>query len=271
MVDRMPARLIDTTGATDGQALIYHASTKRYEPTTISSGGGGGSGTVKDRRWTAGSAETSIDEHNDDSLAAAWARVDGANAPLANVDWTEGGDVLSAYHSAADTGNAFHAMLRPLSGMGGSFATGDAIITCVTHYGPPSVQYQIGGLCVADGNTYGAGKQLLAELYADNTSAQTLTASLDQFTNFTTGGTATSLSPLRVGTFGAPNFMRLVYLGGSVWRFDRSGDGISWLKGSNVTYASFTPTHAGYFVRDPGSGTKFIVSFDFLRRVSGVT
>ena len=223
-------------------------------------------GTNHDRRWNVGPTETTIDEFNDNTLAAAWIRVDGASAPAGNVTWTEAGDVLSAYHSAADTGNATHALLRPLSG---ALAAGDALVTCMTIFGPTATNYQVAGIIVADSTTFGTGKQLLAELYNESAGVTSITAALDQYANFLPG--AGTLLPTRVGTIGTPIFVRLTYLGSDIWRLDRSADGISWLTGTNVTYTGFIPTHAGFLLRDAGSGTKFIASYEFLRRVAGIT
>lgn len=235
-------------------------------------GGGGGGGTGNDGRWTVGTGETTIDEFNDNTLDAAWARVDGTNAPAGNVTWAEGADSISALQTAADTGNGIHALLRPLSGVGGSIATGDAFITCMTLLAPPATNYSIAGLCLANGNTYGSGKQVLAEAFFDSGTPVGISNDIGSFTNFTTSTGGSEYAVQEKAPFGTSQFMRLVYLGSNQWRYDRSLNGATWILGTTVTIASLTPTHVGLFTRRPSSGThKHIACFEFIRRVAGIT
>jgi hypothetical protein len=232
------------------------------------SGGGGGGSTVKDRRWAPGAAETVIDEFNDDSLAAAWVRVDGTGAAAGNVAWTEGGDTLSSRRIAANTSNKANGIVRPI---GTAPATGDAWVTCVTQHGQMSLNYMMAGLVISDGTTHGAGKQVWAELLSQGGGAVAVSSYAFQSTNWDlstgTGSTARLNPPI-----GAPKFLRLVYMGSSQWRADVSPNGIEWIPGASlVTQSSFTPSHVGFYSRDGGSGTLGIASYEFLRRVSGVT
>lgn len=224
--------------------------------------GGSGGGTVKDRRWTVPSGATSIDEFNDDSLDAAWVRVDGANAPAANVTWAEGGDTLSAKQTLVDTGNALHGLMRPI---GTSMAVGDAFITALRIFGKSGVAYSISGLVLADGVTYGSGTQLATECYYDSTGPN-----YNWATNLYTGYTSSSSGTTTDQHIGGPTFVRLVRLGTTSWRGDRSPDGVQWFLGPTFT-ATITPTYVGLFTRKPGSGVQHITTFEFLRRVSGVS
>ena len=230
---------------------------------------GGGGSSIKDERWQSPSGATSVDEFNDASLDAAWVRVDGANAPAANVTWAEGGDTLSAKQTAVDTGNAFHALLRPLSGMGGALAIGDGISTSLRIFGKRGESFCISGLVLADGDTYGSGTQVLTESYYDASSAANYNNSTGGYTNFTASGAGTGGGVFQM-TIGGPTFQRLVYLGSNQWRGDRSPDGVQWINGTVLTLA-FTPTYAGLYTRKPGTGNPHITTFEFLRRVSGVT
>lgn len=221
---------------------------------------------VKDRRWSAASTSTSIDEFNDESLDSAWVRVDGTGAASGNCDWTESGDVLSMLRKAANTGNAMNAIVRPI---GTAPATGDAWITCVTMFGPPSTNYVVNGIIISDGTTHGAGKQVTAGAISAATPVATLASSAETWTNFGTFGTAATV---RNVPFGVPTFLRLVYMGSSQWRSDTSPDGVLWMLGASlVTQSSFTPSHVGVYSRDGASGTIWVASFEFLRRVSGVS
>lgn len=224
-------------------------------------------GRPKDPRWNLLSGQTSIDEFNDSSIDAAWVQVDGANAPASSVTWLEDADTLSVQEiNVADTGNAFHAKARPISAM----ATGDALITCITLFGKAQANYIIGGLGVADGVAYGSGKQVVAETYSQ--AADTVqTNSFSGFTNYTTSSGG-ALAVVDFSTaFSVPIYIRLVYLGSGVYRSDRSANGVQWIKGQTITMTSFTPTHVLFTTRKPTSGTEHICSFDFLRRVSGIT
>lgn len=257
---------VDDTRQTlaDGDVLTYSGALDAWVPAALPPSGGGG-GTGNDRRWNVGSSETSIDEFDDDALAAAWARVDGTGAAAGNCDWSEGADVLTAKRLAANTGNAMNAIVRPI---GTVPATGDAWVTCLTLHGPPSTNYMVGGLVIADGNTHGAGKQVCAEVLTDNTGI-VQKGQIVAFTNYGTAGTAVTVANT---PHGAPTYLRVVYKGSSQWRLDTSPNGVQWLTGASLlTVASFTPSHVGLYQRDGATGTKAIASFEFLRRVSGVT
>jgi len=231
-------------------------------------GSGGGGGTVKDRRWLAGASETSIDEFNNDSLDAAWVRVDGTGAAAGNVTWLEEADVLSAKHTAADTGNASHGMVRPI---GTAPATGDAWVTCLTMFATPNTNYALAGLVISDGTTHGSGKQVFAELGSNASPANQQGLTAVAGSNWNNTG-ATVSSTLLGPPIGTPMYIRLVYRGSSQWRADFSPNGTQWITGgSMVTQASFTPSHVGYHSRDGASGLQAIASFDMIRRVAGVS
>lgn len=229
---------------------------------------------AKDYRWnnTAtppwATGQTLIDEHDDASLAAAWVRVDGGLAVSGNVVYTEAADVLSAYRVGTTSGsNVFQGLVRPTSGVGGSFATGDAIVSCMTLYGRPLSNYMIGGLVISDGTTWGSGKQLICEVLSDTNGHTFYPIST---TNWSTAGGTVGTS--KFSDFTKPEFLRAVYKGSNQWRFDVSGDGVSWrLGGSLITISSFTPTHIGYYTRDPGTQAEWHASFEFMRRFSGVS
>lgn len=112
------------------------------------------------------------------------------------------------------------------------------------------------------------GEQVIGEIVSDTTGVR-LSNYAVACSNWT--GTGGTLSTAKIGPF-ATTFIRLVYLGSSQWRFDTSPDDINWRKGaSTVTQSSFTPSHVGYYSRDAGSGLESVASFEFLRRVSGIS
>jgi hypothetical protein len=220
-----------------------------------------GGSSIKDRRWTAGAGETSIDEHNDSSLAGAWVRVD-TSGHTGYVAWTEDADVLSvATGLTADAAAELHGMVQPLSGVGGAMANGDGIVAVVSNFSTGSLA--IGGLVVADGVTVGSGNQILCSL---DTGSANLVPTYHVMTNWnsrTTFNGGTSI-------YGPTAFLRLAKISGTTWRYDWSVDGVTWLKGSNIT-SSIVPTHVGYAVSSWATGVKGLLSFDAIRRVSGVT
>lgn len=255
------------TGLTSDDASVVINDNGDGTLDLAATGGGAGGGTGKDRRWNVGAAETTIDEFNDDSLAAAWTRVDGTGAAVGNASWTEGADVLSLKRNAANTANAINGFVRPI---GAAPATGDAWVTCMTLFGRMSTNYILSGIIISDGTTHGAGKQISAELASASASSTNLLSSALSWSNWSTAvtvGTTTNNPPM-----GTPTYLRLVYKGSSQWRADTSPDAISWMPGASlVTLASFTPSHVGFYSRDGGSGTLSITSYEFLRRVSGVS
>lgn len=253
------------TGGTTGQVLAKNSGTN-FDTHWIDAATGGGT-TVKDRRWTLGAGETTIDEHNDDSLNAAWVRVDNTGHS-GYVTWTEGADVLSVTHTTStDTAAELHALVRPLSGVGGTIVAGDAFVTTIVHH-PVSRPFVMGGLIVTDGTTYGSGKQVVCVSFTDSASSAT-----SDWTSPHTGFSAAGTNTSNLGhTQGVLVYRRLVYLGSNVWRTDSSIDGVSWYTGNGtITQTSFTPTHVGYLCSNWGTATAGTTSYEFIRRVAGIS
>ncbi len=236
-------------------------------------GGSGVAGSViKDRRWVPASTDTVVDEFNDDALDPAWVRVDPAGAAAANCTWTEKADVVVARRTAVgnNTGAAKNYLTRPLSGMGGPLATGDAIYTAYRLMAPVLTNYSMAGIMLSDAAS-GASKCLIGRQYHATAPSSPLFDLLTQ-TNFDGTGEA------QINTLNATNFtanmltyLRLVYLGGTTWRLDRSWEGVEWEKGSTYSYASFTPTHFSIWDADNGTATKHVSIFETVRRQSGVS
>lgn len=223
--------------------------------------------TVKDARWSPLSGQTTSDEFNDASLDSAWVRVDGTGAASGNIAWTENADVVSAYNIGGDTTDKFHALVRPLSGLGGSLVAGDAFTTCVRLWCPAATNFAFTGLVFTDGTTHGAGNQVWAEVGVGATGPNSL--QVFSWTNFGTAGTsAGALSaalPIHLV------YVRLVMTATNTWRADYSIDGVSWIKGKATLSKTITPTHVGFFDSSYGTATEHIASYEFLRRVSGVS
>jgi hypothetical protein len=250
------------TRGQEGTTGVAHSSGDKvvHAPTVFDVG--------RDRRWTVGTGETSIDEFNDSTLDAAWVRVDsGTNS--GSVAWLEDGDVLTAKHTSTSDGTAvIHALLRPLSGAGGSMATGDAFVTCGTSF-PYGLGFAMGGLLITDGTTYASGKQVGSVFYTDS-AVVGYSHWCESHSGFNTQVTNSTDHNVMIQT--APMWMRLVYLGSNNWRADTSIDGIAWWTfNSTVSISSFTPTHVGFLCSNWNSTQQGLQSYECLRRVSGIT
>lgn len=255
------------TGGTTGQVL-GKASDADFDLNWLTPSGGGGGGVGKDRRWNVGSAETSIDEFNDDSLDAAWVRVDKTGT-TGYVTWAEGADALTVDTAVAgnDTTGDFHAMMRPLSGAGGSLVTGDAFITTI-RLTDPGQNYVFGGLCLADGVAFGSGSQVMATCHWGSSSQQDVIRSYTNYSSATGGTVGNTFTSVALGVL---RYIRLVYLGSNTWRRDYSSDGVGWILGSATLSFAVTPTYVGLLASSWGTSTKGVVTYEFLRRVSGIT
>jgi len=216
---------------------------------------------IGDRRWNVPVGWTSFDEFNNASLDAAWVRVDKSGG-TARAVWTEAADVLSVFNNGEDAASELHAMMRPLSGVGGSLIAGDAFVTHLSLNGSNGA-YVMGGLVLADGVTSGAGTQLITLSFTNNGA---LSVDTRVMTNYQVAGAQSTT----VGYPHGPLYERLVFLGGTTWRTDISPDGVSWVPGTTVSCA-ITPTHVGVHCSSWGSGIKGVSSYEFIRRVAGVT
>jgi hypothetical protein len=253
-------------GGTTGQALVKNSGTD-YDVSWGTVSGGGGGTTVKDPRWSPLSGQTTIDEFNDASLDAAWTRVDGTGAASGNLTWTENGDVLSAYNVGGDSTDKFHALMRPISGAGGSMVAGDAFVACVRVWAPALTNNSLVGLAVADGATFGSGTQVFAEVGVNATNPSNLQAF--SWTNYGTAGSAAGAISTKMSV--DLIYVRLVMTATNTWRADYSGDGVSWIKGKATLSQSLTPTQVGFFSSSYGTSTEHIASWEFIRRVAGVS
>ena len=235
---------------------------------TIPGGSGGGGSTVKDFRFTVPSDMSSVDEFNDDTLDPAWVRVDSTGAAASGAVWTERGDALSVAQLGGGTANVIRAMSRPLSGAGGSLAVGDGFVTCMRIFGP-TTNYTMGGIVFSDGATPNAGTQVIGLAYQGGSSGGGGMAQCGLWTGSSWTASA------NVGEIQLPAspgiFYRLVLVAANTWRADMSPDGISWVSTTATKTLTLTPTHVGLISSSWASATKGVVSYEFLRRVSGIS
>lgn len=237
-----------------------HVLTTVSGATAWAEAAGGSGGTGKDRRWNVGPDEVTVDEFNDHSIDAGWTRIDSAAGP-GRATWKEGGDALSVFLAGGDAAAELHAQVRPI---GPALAAGDAFVTAFTLGDITGANYAFGGLLLADGTAYGAGKQIAATSHVGSNSA-------DHYVRCFTGYNAAATNADQVpGVLrNVLYYVRLVYVGPNTWRRDISIDDIGWIPGVNVTYA-VAPTHVGLLCSSWGSSTKSTISYEFVRRVAGV-
>ena len=259
---------VDTTtnAPTDGQALVYDSGSSLWVPGDVS--GGGGSSTGRDYRWLVPSGHTTVDEFNDDSLDAAWTRVDSSTS--ANASWGEGADSLVYHQTVGDSSStgAGHGLMRALSGAGGSLATGDGFVACIT-YNIPTANYASFGVMLADGATSGSGNQLWGGMGYDTGTG--FSSNLQPFTNYSNAGSNASnrvvFSPLN-----SPLWLRLAKVGSTSFRLDISPNGAVWTPAVTAVTNSTTFTHVGFFgCTFAGGATRQMNMVDTIRRVSGVS
>lgn len=250
-------------GGTTGQVLTKLSATDYDAGWQTPSSGGGGGGVGKDLRWTVPAGVTSIDEFNDGALDPAWVRVDGAAAPASAVTWTEGNDVLSMVHASA-TESGVHGLMRPI---GAPVALGDAFTACLRLM-TATQNYPMVGLVLSDSNTYGSGSQAMSFATAD--------AAISDQQNYSRAWSGWNTSGgVGVGSVNSPRggltYLRLVCTAVNTWRTDISPDGVGWIKGAATLTQALTPAYVGLITASFGAAKPFAGSFEFIRRVSGVS
>jgi len=215
-----------------------------------------------DLRWLVPSGMTSVDEFDDDAIGGSWVQADGTGAASGNVAWAELGDCLSVRLAGGDTAGRFHALVIPIDAM----SVGDGFVTCMTMMAPPATDHAMGGLVLSDTATYGGGNQVLTLNHTSSGGAGI------QY-NDCYGSSGFSVDSGGAGPnshAGAPTWLRLALIAANTWRQDVSPNGVHWLTGPTVS-KTVTPTHVGLLATSYGSATKSVISYEFLRRVSGVS
>lgn len=224
--------------------------------TLMTLGGSAGGSQISDVRYKKiGAAHPQDDEFDALSLDPAWVRVDESGT-AGRVTYTQAAGVLSVLNTGGDASNRFHALLKPYA-----LAVGEAIQCSVTVTGKQDAgTFPWTGLVVSDGATYGSGNQMLGSLFIDNTNR---TVSQRRWQNWSSG-VATSLNDF-VSDRGVVH-LRLLRDTGNVWRMSYSPDAVSWITGSNLTFA-MTPTHIGLVSSSFAFTGQTIATYDYFRVV----
>jgi len=119
------------------------------------------------------------------------------------------------------------------------------------------------GLIMADGDTFGAGSQVLFWFFPV---LGTTAYQLAIYTNYTTQGTNSTFSVAQ--NTNADLFLRLKYEGSNNWSGWTSPDGVSWANVTGTLSRTMTPTHVGFVFTTGGATTQFAWSARFFRKTT---
>jgi hypothetical protein len=188
------------------------------------------------------------DEFNNGSFTG-WTLVDDGSH---QATVTETFDVASLSLPGSDTAAHLHAWVK-----GAVLVNTNDYIQMAFRGTGQSANFNMCGLIMADGNTYGAGAQVCVGYCPSQNNFQFFAQ-----TNYNTQGTNNTYTVL--GT--APIFLRLIYLGSNHWATYISADGISWLNISGTITYTLTPAYVGFWATSWGATTPFNWSLSYFRK-----
>lgn len=198
------------------------------------------------------------DEFNDSSLDVAWTRIDRAGNS-GNVAWAEGGDVLSVTSTATDNNAELHCLVKSLGGA--SFPL--TIETATRHFAPYALNYQMLGLVLSDGTSFGSGSQIISMPYT-YTGIADMQLSFRSHAGFNTG--VTTFGGADYMMWGSVLYQRIVWSAANSFEAFYSPNGVQWLRiPDTVNNYTFAPTHAGLLISHWGFGRRSIGTFEYFR------
>lgn len=222
--------------------------------------------TPRDLVYHAPAGQMVIDEFNDASIDSAFIQVDDPSGGAARVEWIEQGDSLYAKALGGDATGEMHALMLPLTNFGGAMAIGDAIVARLNVQQPVTATFTMAGILLADGVTYGSGNQAAAFAYFNSGYAV-----CSPYTGYNTYNSLNQTNGMGFFAANLPFWIRLVKTGTNTWRTDISPNGVHWYLNMGGDTQTVTPTHVGLWVSSWSTGTVGFVTFDLLRRVSGIS
>lgn len=209
---------------------------------------------------------TFADEFDDGVLDPAWERIDKAGQ-AGFVTYTEGGGVLSTYKNTSSNGaGVMHGLVRPI---GSAWAVGDAIVVAARFAGTYATNYIMWGPCLTNGVTHGTSNMIHAEVYSNTGCAGPGILRSNGYTGM--NGTETGSGGPNINPTTGPLYLRLVMTAANTWRTDFSPDGVSWWINPSTLAFTITPTHMGFGISNWNTAMQGVVSYEFFRRVSGVS
>lgn len=233
--------------------------------------GGVGNASGGDPRWSVETGEVSVDEFDDGVLHSSWVVAAHASYPGgAAPKYLEARDALSVKYgsnsgvesSTADGATTRHyGLVRPLSEIGGAMVDGDAFVTCLNPMSRAGTNYRMSGLVLSTSGV-STGEQLYIRWWTSETIG---------FRRMTNWGGDTTVGTTDYSFNFRPIYMRIVRVSSTTWRHDISNNGIHWIRGSALATWNYVPTHVGFAESNWNTTTPSITSYEFLRRVSGVS
>lgn len=198
---------------------------------------------------------TGIDDEFDDGSFSGWTLVnDGVTVPT-DVE-TAGTDRLSVMHPGGG------AVGRLCSYMKTQTPGTDSTIEIGFSMAGRSQSVNLCGLIFADGNTYGAGNQVVFYFNPQGSTWERVS-----FTNYNTAGAgATFTSPTRA--YPRILLLRFKYQGSNNFSGWTSGDGQQWSNITGTFARTLSPTHVGFFVTTYGGAQPHNFCFDYFRYIA---
>lgn len=248
-------RLTETAGPTaltigavaDGQFLKRSGST--LIGATSSSGGGADPITSIYPLFTA----SGVDDEFDDGSFSGWTLVDDGTH---QATVTETNNVCSILLPGGDTAAHLHAWMKTTT-----VNSGD-IIECAIRGLGLNQNFNLFGLIMANGTTYGAGAQVVWLYNSTSAFFQRI-----PFTNYNTAGAGTTYSvngrePI------SDVFLRLKYEGSNNWSGYCSPDGVSWVNLTGTFAVTLTPSALGFFTSTWGGAAPYAWSVRYFRKTT---
>lgn len=238
------------TGIAEEITLGTNISLSGTTVNVAATGGGGGGGLDPQTSvYPAFTVGANDDEFSDGSFSGWTAVNDGANVPTV----TETNNVCSISvpggHAAADLA-AYMKTVTP--------AANDYIEFGFRGVGRAQ-NYNIIGLIMANGNTYGAGTQVFWHF-----SPQENMCWLVRSTNYSAVAASASYG-IQTAALCGDMFMRLRYEGSNNWSGWVSPDGVSWMNITGTVAHTMSPTHIGFLVTSWGGVLPFAWSLRYFK------
>lgn len=193
------------------------------------------------------------DEFNDGSFSG-WTLV---NSGAHNPTITETNNVASFLMPGSDAGGEMHAYMKAYTA-----AVGDTVEICIGGGSGRSQNYNIAGVCMADGATYTAGTQVWW-YWSPSEGAFTLA----RMTGYNGAASLGQYAYQAGAVVGHDIFLRLKYVSANNWRGYSSPDGISWVDITGDVGHTMTPTYIGFALTTWAGGLPFAWSIRYFKKL----
>ena len=217
---------------------------------TLSASGGGGTTTDPITAIYPTFTPAGVDDEFSGASFTGWTLVDDGTH---QATVTQTNNVCSLLLPGGDTAAHLHAWLKTAT-----VNVGDVIEMAFNGVGL-AANSNMCGLIMADGTTYGSGKQVLLAEVPNATSYL-----FDSHTGFNTQAAFFNIAIQRNAV--ATVFLRLVYSAANTFDAYTSVDGISWVAIKTGFAVTMTPTAVGFFATTWGGATGYTWSVRYFRK-----